>query len=83
MNKIITLDNGRMPLARTSKPKVYSLRSSDQPADEGVVPTEAEQKKYGMRIIKLQNTIHNDMDDHANDKQREEIRKYVMAFLND
>ena len=83
VNKIITLDNRRMSLPRTSKPKVYSLRSSDQPADEGVVPTEAEQKKYGMRIIKLKNTIHNDMDDHANDKQREEIRKYVMAFLND
>ena len=82
IDKIITLDNRRMPLPRTTKPKVYSLRSSDQPADEGVLPTKAEEKKYGMTIIKLPNTVHNDMDDHANNEQREEIRKYIIAFLN-
>lgn len=83
VDKIITLDNRRMQLPRTDQPKVYSLRSSDQPADEGVLPPEIEQKKYGMKIIKLQNTIHNDMDDHANNDQRNEIRKYIMVFLND
>jgi pimeloyl-ACP methyl ester carboxylesterase len=83
VNKIITLDNRRMPLPRTSNPTIYSLRSSDQPADEGVLPTSDEQKKYGMIVIKLPNTIHNDMDDHANNEQRDEIRKYIMSFLND
>jgi predicted esterase len=83
IDKIITLDNRRMPLPRTASPKVYSLRSSDQPADEGVLPNEAEQQKYGIKIIKLPNTIHNDMDDHANNRQRNEIREYVLSFLND
>lgn len=83
VDKIITLDNRRMALPRTGQPRVYSLRSSDQPADEGVLPDEAEQRKYGMRIIKLPNTTHNDMDDRANEKQREEIRNYIMTFLND
>lgn len=81
--KIITFDNRRMALPRTTNPRVYSLRSSDQPADLGILPTEAEQKKYEMTIIKLPNTIHNDMCDNATDKQREEIRDYVMTFLND
>ncbi|RED22114.1 hypothetical protein BD847_3615 [Flavobacterium cutihirudinis] len=81
--KIITFDNRRMALPRTTNPKVYSLRSSDQPADPGVLPTEAEQKKYGIMIIKLPNTVHSDMCDNATDKQREEIRDYVLTFLND
>ncbi len=82
-DKIITLDNRRMALPRTSQPKVYSLRSSDQPADEGVLPDDAEQKKYGIKIYKLPNTIHNDMGDNANDRQRNEIRNYVITFLKD
>lgn len=81
--KIITLDNRRVPLPRTAHPRVYSLRSSDQPADEGVLPDRAEQKKYGMMIIGLPDTRHSDMDDHANNRQRDEIRKYIMDFLND
>lgn len=83
VDKIIMLDNRRMPLPRTISPKVYSLRSSDQPADEGVLPGDEEQKKFGITIIKLPNTIHNDMDDRANNRQRKEIRGFVMTFLND
>lgn len=82
-DKIITLDNRRMALPRTHHPKVYSLRSSDQLADEGVVPTIEEQKKFGIKIIQLPNTIHNDMDDHANNEQRQEIRNHVLIFLNE
>ncbi|MBB5621242.1 hypothetical protein HDE69_002295 [Pedobacter cryoconitis] len=35
VDKVISLDNRRMPFPRVSKPRIYSLRSSDQPADEG------------------------------------------------
>jgi predicted peptidase len=81
VKKIITLDNRRMALPRTKKLKVYSLRSSDQPADEGVLPTEKEAKKYKMKIVKLTHTTHNEMDDKANDVQRSEILKYILSFL--
>ena len=83
VDKIITLDNRRMAFPRSTNLKVYSLRSSDQPADEGVLPSSKEQKKFKITIIKLLDTIHNDMDDHATNKQREEIRNYVTSFLND
>ncbi|RFS16520.1 alpha/beta fold hydrolase [Emticicia sp. C21] len=81
VSKAITLDNRRMALPRTKKPEIYSLRSSDQPADEDVLPTEKEQKQFGMSIIKLPDTIHNHMDNDANEPQRKEIIDYVMKFL--
>ncbi len=81
--KIITLDNRRMALPRSISTKVYSLRSSDQIADDGVLPTEDEQKTFAITIVKLLHTKHNEMDDHANAEQRKEINKYVIKFIAD
>ena len=83
VDKIISLDSRRMAFPRSSHPKIYSLRSCDQLADEGVLPTIDEQKKYGTQIIKLKHTIHNDMDDSGTDNQKKEINKYILKFLND
>jgi hypothetical protein len=83
VKKIITLDNRRMAFPKAKGLKVYSLRSSDQPADEGVLPSAEDQKKFGMTIVKLPNTIHNNMDDNANEIQRTEIRNYILSFLKD
>ncbi|MBK6331242.1 MAG: hypothetical protein IPF62_12320 [Bacteroidetes bacterium] len=83
MKKIITLDNRRMAFPKTKKVNIYSLRSSDQPADQGVLPTEKEAKKYKMKIVKLANTTHNEMDDNANNEQRKEIQEYIITFIND
>ncbi|WP_221392696.1 alpha/beta hydrolase [Dyadobacter sp. NIV53] len=81
VSKIITMDNRRMALPRTKHPKVYSLRSSDQPADNGVLPTLEEQKEFAITIIKLPDTIHNDMDNRGNEAQHKEICKYIQGFL--
>lgn len=81
--KLITLDQRRYTFPRTSKPKTYSLRSSDQPADEGVLPTLKEQETFDMTIIKLPNTIHNDMDDSGTLPQKKEIANYFLQFLED
>jgi pimeloyl-ACP methyl ester carboxylesterase len=83
VRKIITLDNKRMALPRTSSPKVYSLRSSDQTADAGVLPTDEEQKQFGITIIKLAATKHNDMIDFGTDAQHKEINDYVLKFLRE
>lgn len=79
--KIITLDNRRMALPKTKALKVYSLRSCDQQADEGVLPMTKEMKKFKITIIKLPKTKHNDMDDNGNSEQRKEITDYVLEFL--
>lgn len=81
--KIICLDNRRMLLPRGTSPKVYSLRSSDLPADEGVLPTEDERKRFGMTVIVLPNTKHDQMDNDATSAQRKEIIRYILTFLNE
>lgn len=81
VSKVITLDNRRMPFPRTKRPRILSLRSSDQPADAGVLPTEAEQEKFGIKIIKLEDVKHNDMWDGATEKQKREINRIISSFL--
>ncbi|WP_221392695.1 alpha/beta fold hydrolase [Dyadobacter sp. NIV53] len=82
VDKIITLDNRRMALPLGKNQKVYSLRSGDLPADEGVIPTEKDQKKYRMKIIKLNDIKHSDMDNDANEKQRKVMNDLIMDFVN-
>jgi len=83
VEKIITLDNRRMPLPRTLSPRVYTLRSSDQPADEGVLPTEEEQNANKITIIKLTDVMHNDMGSRANSDQQKQINNYLIQFLKE
>jgi predicted peptidase len=83
IDRIITLDNRRMLLPRTKQVKIYSIRSSDQVADDGVLPSEAEIKMFNIKIVKLTNTIHNNMDNNANEAQRKEINGYILSFLNE
>lgn len=83
IDKVISLDNRRMPPPVVKHPHIYSLRSSDQPADEGVIPSPELQKHIGITIVKLPNTIHNDMDDQGTEAQRKEINDYILSFLTD
>lgn len=81
VQNVVSLDNRRMPLPRTRRPRVCSLRSSDQPADPGVLPTPTEQKRYRMTLVNLPNTIHNDLWDGATEAQKGEMLGYLRAFL--
>lgn len=79
--KVISLDNCRMPLPRQSAPQLLSLRSSDQTADPGVVPTPAEQAAFHIRIVQLSATPHGSMCDAATATQRQEMNRYITEFL--
>jgi pimeloyl-ACP methyl ester carboxylesterase len=81
VERIITLDQLRVPLPRTTELKVYSLRSSDKQADEGVLPTADEQKQFGITVIKLLNIEHNDMNDFGKNKKKRVIKRYVLEFM--
>jgi len=81
MDKIISLDNRRMPFPRTKHPRIYSLRSSDQIADAGVIPTEEEQKKFRIKVVKSANITHNAMDESANEVQRNAINNYLLDCI--
>ncbi|SFP98826.1 alpha/beta hydrolase family protein [Hymenobacter arizonensis] len=81
VQQIISLDNRRVPFPRARQPRVLSLRSSDQVADDGVLPTPAEQQLYGTTIVTLPNTIHNDMWDGATEAQKQEMNSIISRFL--
>ena len=81
VSAVISLDNRRMPFPRVSRPRILSLRSSDQVAGEGVLPTLEEQAKFGVRLVKLPATIHNDMWDGASDAQKAEMLAPILDFL--
>ncbi|MFC7773485.1 alpha/beta fold hydrolase [Flavobacterium sp. GCM10027622] len=83
VDKLITLDQRRVAFPRVQKPKIYSLRSSDQPADEGVLPTIEEQKTFGIKIIPLANTIHNVMCDNGSKEQKKEMLDWILQFIAD
>lgn len=82
VDKIITMDNRRMPLPRVNHPKVYTLRSKNYAADEGVLPTEQEQKKYGM-TVQLTPINHSDMDNDATPEERKIIMTNIEKYLNE
>jgi len=81
VDRLVSFDNRRMPLPRARRPRVLSLRSSDQPADAGVLPSSAEQAKFGMTIVQLPTTSHNDMWDGATAAQQQEMNKLISNFL--
>lgn len=82
LNKAISLDNRRMPLPLASSPRIYSLRSSDYPADKGVLPSQKDQNLYGIKIIDL-DIKHSEMDDDASEEQSKIINDYLLLFLKE
>lgn len=83
LNKVISLDNRRMPLPRTKHPNVYSIRGSDYPADDGVIPGTKEQKELAIKIVYPDNIRHTDMDDKASEEQSRILNGYIMEFLKE
>jgi predicted esterase len=80
--KLITMDNRRMFLPRTSVPKIYTLRSNDYPADEGVLPGEEEQKKHHITV--QQTSInHGHMDNKGNDEEKKVLNDFVLKYLSE
>lgn len=82
VHKMITLDNRRMALPRTSAPQVFTLRSKDYPADEGVLPTDEEAKKYKM-TVQFTNINHSNMDNDATTTERNYLTEKILAYLKE
>lgn len=81
ITRVVTLDNRRGALPRTSAVKVLSIRASDTQADPGVLPDAHEQKQYGTCIVKLPGAKHNDMYDGGGAELKASITRITQAFL--
>ena len=82
INKVITLDNRRMPFPRVKAPHIYSLRSCDFQADEGVLPTIEEQYENNIVIVQMSDIKHDDMCNAATKEQQAEMLLLIRLFLN-
>jgi len=80
VSKVISLDNGHMPLPRTKKPRVFSLRTYNTTPDNGVLPTPEEQKEFNITIIEPMGISHIEMC-FGTEAQQEEINGYITGFL--
>ena len=81
VRRLISLDSRRMPFPRARRPRILSLRSCDQVADSAVVPTPAEQRRFGSTIISLPHTRHDEMWDGATADQKCEMNALISKFL--
>lgn len=81
VKSIITLDHRRVPLPRTKNIKVLSIRGSDYPADNGVLPTDEESLVDNICVIKIPESKHNDMFDQGPDWLKTKIAGLVEDFV--
>jgi len=81
--KAISLDNRRMPLPRISKPRIYSLRGCDFPADEGVIPSAEEQVSNGITIIYFDTIKHQEMDNKTSKNKSRIINEHLLQILRE
>jgi predicted esterase len=80
VKKIITMDNRRMKLPLLSKPIIFTLRSNDFPADEGVLPTNEEKEKYNI-TVQYTNINHSSMDNDASETERIYLQTKILEYL--
>lgn len=80
IDTVITLDHRRVPVPRAANPHFCSLRSTDQMADEGVLPSTEEIGRLHMQVTVVP-MIHNDMWDGATDAQKAAMLDAIFACL--
>jgi len=78
--KIITMDNRRMYIPRTSHPKIYTLRSNDYPADKGVLPSPEEQKKYHITVQPTP-INHGHMDNKGDENEKIMLNNWIVKYI--
>lgn len=78
---VFSLDNRRYPLPRNPGIRVCSLRSSDQSADAGVLPSRVERAGLDVRITEDPDLAHDDMSEVATGPQKARMIDALLACL--
>lgn len=82
VKRIISLDNRRVELPRTNAPRISTLRSSDQKADAGVLPTSEEQERFNIKVIECKDLPHSNMSDEGTKKQQKTINRWLLKLIS-
>ncbi len=83
VSQLITLDHRRVPLTRDKNLRVLSIRASDYPADEGVLPSAKEQSHYNICITTIAKARHNDIHDGGPKWLQQSIEQVLTRFITD
>ena len=59
---------------------IFTLRSNDYLADEGVLPTNEEKEKYNI-TVQFTNINHSSMDNVANETERVYLQTKILEYL--
>ncbi|MBE0361923.1 hypothetical protein PULV_a4164 [Pseudoalteromonas ulvae UL12] len=79
---VITYDHRRVPLPRTKNIQILSVRASDYPADDNVLPSKTEQQQFGSCVVTIADARHNDMADHGPKWLTKAMSQLTAGFLN-
>jgi hypothetical protein len=79
---VVTLDNLRVPCLISGTAKILSFRSKDWKPDRGVVPSEAQSIKAGIKIVQT-DAQHVEMSDRGPDRIKDSIGRTLDQFLNE
>ncbi|KTG24634.1 hypothetical protein AWR38_03420 [Idiomarina sp. WRN-38] len=82
IDTVITLDHRRVPLPRRKDINVLSIRGSDYPADDGVLPSPREAREYSMCVTEIPKSRHNNMSDYGPQWLKDEINRVIDNFIN-
>jgi pimeloyl-ACP methyl ester carboxylesterase len=78
---LMTLDNRRVPLPTSGQLPVLSIRSSDQPADFGVLPAQVAQGRTKTCVVRMPSTRHDDMNNSADGPAKARMTELALRFL--
>jgi len=82
VNKVITLDNRRVTLPKTTQIQVLSIRATEYPTVESVLLTKKEQNKYHSCVIEIENSKHMDLSDYGVTLVKKKVESLVKGFLS-
>lgn len=81
IDKAISLDHRRMPMPRSGKPRLYTLRGYDYEADQGVLPDKKEQENYNITVLRTADITHSQMGEQGSDEQHRSINRIIYNWV--
>ncbi|MEZ9455016.1 alpha/beta hydrolase [Vibrio splendidus] len=82
VSQLITLDHKRVTLPKSENIRVLSIRATEYPTKEGVLPTESEQKQYGSCVVEIPNSKHMDLSDYGSNLAKQSTNDIIIGFLD-
>lgn len=82
ISQLITLDHKRVTLPKSEKIRVLSIRATEYPTKEGVLPTESEQKQYGSCVVEIPDSKHMDLSDYGSNLAKQSTNDIIVGFLD-